>query len=589
MVTMQAQIDALHKQIRSIRFSDYRRVLELAQQMYDLAQIQDDTAGVIRSLNHLAWGYNRLGQYNRSVSPAKEAYRLANEHQLPIETGYALCNLTACYHQTGQMDDAIDAIKEQLRIAEAHQDEELNVMGLNDLGALYLRQGDDKYAERLFNQCIERIHGTDFPLTYPLYNLATVSMIREDYMRAADCIGKAVSDAQQHTDVNMQVSTLELMAEICIQRDQLEDANSTILAALNLIEEHDLSPIYSLHIQAQIHQLQGDYAIAETILQRAAQVAQENDDYQGAMLIYGALAENYEIREDFEQAYRYLRRQVEAQAHRAEENATNRTQILKTIFEVEALEYQLEEQKRSVADRVARERIQFELVKQEEFNAIKQRVLSRLSHEFRTPLAVLRTSIDLIMRYGHRMDDEKRQYHRAKVGEHFQAIEYLLDDTLAVLRSIGHERQLEAQTVLLGEVFQHIINELDRDERVNFKLDSPGIVVSSHEPTLGQIVRHMLANALKFSEGAVQFDVSIDAEAVRLTVTDHGIGIPDDEQKRVFEPLVRGSNAEHVPGNGLGLTIIKNYAELLGGIVHLNSTLGSGTTLTVTLPREMNS
>lgn len=459
-------------------------------------------------------------------------------------------------------------------------------MGMNDLAASYLQQGDLEHSARLLKQCMTRSDKTDFPLTYPLFNFALVCVEREDYAQAAEYIGKAVNDAQLHTEVNMQVSTLELMAEICIKCDQLDDATSTIQAALNLIEEHALSPVYSLYIQATIHQLQDDYVTAEATLQQAAQVAQKNNDYQGAMLIYGALAENYERRGDFKQAYQYLRQQVEAQSQRVEENATTRTQILKTIFEVEALERQLEEQKRSEADRIERERAQFELAKQEEFNAIKQRILSRLSHEFRTPLAVLRTSVDLIMRYGHRMDDEKRQFHRDKVSDQFQAIEYLLDDTLAVLRSLGHERRLEAQTVLLDEVCQHIINELDRDARVNFKLQSPGITLPSHEPTLGQIIRHMLANALKFSEGEVQFDVSTDAQSVRFTVSDQGIGIPDDEQKQVFEPLVRGSNAEHIPGNGLGLTIIKNYAELLGGIVHLNSSSGSGTTLTVTLPRQ---
>ena len=69
-----------------------------------------------------------------------------------------------------------------------------------------------------------------------------------------------------------------------------------------------------------------------------------------------------------------------------------------------------------------------------------------------------------------------------------------------------------------------------------------------------------------------------------IHIIDKGIGIPVDEQKKVFESLYRASNNDEVPGNGLGLTIVRDYVSLIGGTIQLDSALAAGTTATVTIP-----
>jgi len=104
---------------------------------------------------------------------------------------------------------------------------------------------------------------------------------------------------------------------------------------------------------------------------------------------------------------------------------------------------------------------------------------------------------------------------------------------------------------------------------------------------LRHILGNLLSNALKYSPGerAVRFSVHCDPNQITFRIEDQGIGIPQEEQKRMFEAFHRASNAKHLPGTGLGLAIVKQSVELHGGTVAFESTEGVGTTFTVVIPQ----
>jgi signal transduction histidine kinase len=95
-----------------------------------------------------------------------------------------------------------------------------------------------------------------------------------------------------------------------------------------------------------------------------------------------------------------------------------------------------------------------------------------------------------------------------------------------------------------------------------------------------------LSNAFKYSikGGNVEFTVSSDKEKLLFTVSDQGIGIPEDELPRIYETFQRAKNVADIQGSGLGLTIVKNAVELHGGSIEVKSKLGEGTTFVVTIP-----
>jgi signal transduction histidine kinase len=95
---------------------------------------------------------------------------------------------------------------------------------------------------------------------------------------------------------------------------------------------------------------------------------------------------------------------------------------------------------------------------------------------------------------------------------------------------------------------------------------------------------NLLSNALKFSSAPVKFNVTANNNLLLVQIDDRGIGIPDDEQEKVFETLYRASNNDEVRGNGLGLTIVRDYVTLIGGTIRLQSKLNEGTQVTVSIP-----
>ena len=100
------------------------------------------------------------------------------------------------------------------------------------------------------------------------------------------------------------------------------------------------------------------------------------------------------------------------------------------------------------------------------------------------------------------------------------------------------------------------------------------------------IFNNLLHNAIKYSpeEAAVHVHLRAEGSKAIITITDHGIGIPLEDQPKLFEPFARADNVGHLPGTGLGLVVVKRCAELHGGDVSFTSQPGKGTTFTITLP-----
>ena len=117
-------------------------------------------------------------------------------------------------------------------------------------------------------------------------------------------------------------------------------------------------------------------------------------------------------------------------------------------------------------------------------------------------------------------------------------------------------------------------------------LDSVPPEVHADERLLGHIFTNLLSNAVKYSEpgATVRFAVERDGRDAKCVVSDQGIGISEDDQKQLFKAFHRGGNVGSRPGTGLGLLLVKRCAELHGGKVQVNSRMGEGTTVIVTLP-----
>jgi len=236
------------------------------------------------------------------------------------------------------------------------------------------------------------------------------------------------------------------------------------------------------------------------------------------------------------------------------------------------------------------------LERQKELSELKTRFVSMTSHEFRTPLAAILSSAELLQHYGERLPAEEKLELAGSIGQAVRRMTHMLDDILVIGRAeadrlgfapapldqrgicakVGDEAALDAQVDGM------------RGERIVLRMADGEIEALLDEKLMRHILGNLLSNALKYSpdDRPVVLAVEADAASLRFTVSDEGIGIPPQDLPRLFETFHRARNVGNVSGTGLGLAIVKKAVELHGGRVEVQSALGAGSRFIVTLERK---
>jgi len=239
------------------------------------------------------------------------------------------------------------------------------------------------------------------------------------------------------------------------------------------------------------------------------------------------------------------------------------------------------------ARKQAEEEIRAMLEKQRELNQLKSRFVSMTSHEFRTPLATILSSSQLLRRYGARLPESER-------GELFDTIETavrrmttMLEDILFIGRAESDRLAFSPAPLQLAPFCERLVAEARAAApKREFALVVVDALVNLDEKLLRHILDNLLANAVKYSPGGGTIMLAARAEggSASFTVSDAGIGMAQDELPRLFEAFYRASNAGGISGTGLGLSIVKQCVDLHRGTIEIDTELGRGTRFTVRLP-----
>jgi signal transduction histidine kinase len=226
---------------------------------------------------------------------------------------------------------------------------------------------------------------------------------------------------------------------------------------------------------------------------------------------------------------------------------------------------------------------------------LNERLLHTLAHEVRNPLAATDGLLELVLDEAAGTLDRQLQADleaaRAAVADGLRIVTEQLD----VAKDRAGELRVRLTAVdptdVLGELGA-MYRALRRNELVELVVDpAPGLPpLQTDRHLLAQVLRNLVGNALKFTDrGQVLVSARLAGEdAVVFAVTDTGIGIPDDQQARIFEEFaqVDDAQADRRAGTGLGLPFVQRTVEMLGGRVAVHSVPGSGSTFTVTLPLD---
>jgi len=227
------------------------------------------------------------------------------------------------------------------------------------------------------------------------------------------------------------------------------------------------------------------------------------------------------------------------------------------------------------------------LAHERELGALKSSFVSMVSHEFRTPLGVISSSAEILMRYLDRMTPDKRQEQLQAVVRSTRRLGHLLDEVLLLGRFEAGRVAFEPVALDVGRLCATLVEEALTATRhacpISWRLEGDLAGASGDEDLLRHILSNLLSNAVKYSPAGspVELRVRRDGAHAVFEVVDRGIGIAPADRDKLFTAFFRGSNVGQRSGTGLGLTIVRRCAELHGGTVALEGAAGGGAVATV--------
>ncbi len=228
------------------------------------------------------------------------------------------------------------------------------------------------------------------------------------------------------------------------------------------------------------------------------------------------------------------------------------------------------------------------LDRERELSELKSRFVALASHEFRTPLSTILSSASLVKRYAELGNTEKQDFHLEKIRMGVNHLTGILNDFLNLTKL--EEGLVEANpepfnfTDFAAEIIDEISGLAKPGQRILWSDRTEGQEVRLDRRILKNVMYNLISNALKYSDRDVQCRSGFSSGWLEVEVRDHGIGIPETDQKYLFDRFFRAKNALNIQGTGLGLNIVRRYLDLLGGDINFTSREGEGTTFTLRLP-----
>lgn len=229
------------------------------------------------------------------------------------------------------------------------------------------------------------------------------------------------------------------------------------------------------------------------------------------------------------------------------------------------------------------------LDREKELNELKSRFVSMASHEFKTPLSTILSSVSLIRRYALDEHLEKREKHIDRIRRSVEHLDGILNDFLSLSKLEEGRINIQLTSFPIAELCHGLISDmqgiLKKGQNIKFHDDTNGRPITSDKRVLTNALINLVSNASKYSdEGkAIQCSAHFEKDSIVISVIDEGIGIPDEDQKHLFSRFFRAHNAINIKGTGLGLHIVQGYLKLLDGEIEFESELNKGSIFRIRL------
>ncbi|MES2810350.1 MAG: PAS domain-containing sensor histidine kinase [Bacteroidota bacterium] len=238
----------------------------------------------------------------------------------------------------------------------------------------------------------------------------------------------------------------------------------------------------------------------------------------------------------------------------------------------------------------AKEEVSLSLEKEKELSQLKSRFVSMASHEFRTPLSAVQLSASLINKYAAPFDSPNITKHVNRIKNAVGNLTAILNDFLSLEKLEAGKVEPAFNTFDLVKLAEEITEEMQmvakQNQNIIYQHTGVHNLIILDQNLLKNCVINLISNAIKYSgeNTFIEFNTEINEHSCIITIKDNGIGIPDTDQKHLFEAFFRAHNTGNIPGTGLGLNIVARYADLMRGTVDFKSKVNQGTVFTISFP-----
>jgi PAS domain S-box-containing protein len=230
------------------------------------------------------------------------------------------------------------------------------------------------------------------------------------------------------------------------------------------------------------------------------------------------------------------------------------------------------------------------LEKEMELNELKSRFVAMASHEFRTPLSTILSSVALVEKYNEPSQQEDKIRHINRIRSTVKNLTNILNDFLSLDKLEDGLVRVNSSSFRLDKFCAEVVEEIrvvaKPGQQINYLYAAKARDVNMDQNLLRNILNNLLNNAIKYSpeKSLIDFTISDTEMDLIITVKDCGMGIPEEDRPFMFDRFFRAKNASNIQGTGLGLNIVKRYIDLMGGAIDFESEQNKGTTFTVKLP-----
>jgi signal transduction histidine kinase len=576
------RVDQLNNLVSLLRERNNNKAMGFGKEALTLSESIDYRTGYALALENLGWIYYRQGTYAEAFELSRKALKIFEEQDDQVAIARCLNNVAAISYESGKYDEAIENFTKAYRLSSGNLDFATAVRSLNNISYSYLAQANLDSAERFARL--------------------------------------ALSESVIHRFGYMSAFSFRTLGDIALQRGEASKAMEYFNSSLRISNETNnyFIKTSTLHRIAKAYFFEKQYNEALDVLNQNLIIAEKNGYADELERTYKLISEIYDAKNEPSLAFQHQAKYLELHDSLTFQRYNDRIALLQSQFELDLKEAQIELLTKNVLiqeEEMKHQRmwtyfyvgcltlvlililvlyfsyVRIKKTKKElsNINAAKDKLLSVISHDIRSPLASLKGMLS-IAGSGNLTQDEFVLLSK-KIGSYLDSV---YDDVGTVLQ--WAKLQLQGMLVepkvfelkpLVDEVIELFI-ESAHVKDITIRNDVRLNVIVEADPNHVRIaLRNLIANAIKFSsrKGEVRITDQHNRPLVNVEVTDKGIGVSEEDMEKLFNPsahFTRPGTANE-KGMGVGLLLTKEFIEKNGGSMAVESELGKGSKFSFTL------